>query len=99
MPGPFALSDADRLAGLFNAAGFADVVVEEHPVPLRTASFDEWWERTSALAGPLAKILESLPAPALDAIRERLRSKVAPYTTAEGLELPGVTLIASGRKP
>ena len=98
MPGPFALADPERLAGLFDAAGFSDVVVEEHPVPLRTASFDEWWERTSALAGPLAKILEGLPASALEGIRERLRAKAAPYTTADGLEFPGLTLIASARK-
>ena len=38
-----------------------DLVLTEVSVPARAASFEEWWQRTSALAGPLAAILESLP--------------------------------------
>ena len=64
-------------------------------MPLRAASFDEWWTRTSALAGPLAKILEALPEPAVRGLRERLQ-EAAPYETPAGLELPGVSLIAAG---
>ena len=42
------------------------------PVPLRAASFDEWWARTSALAGPLAqRARRRCPTPARDALRDR----------------------------
>lgn len=68
------------------------------PTPLKAGSFEEWWARTSALAGPLAKILECLPDPAKLALAARLRETVAPYATASGIELPGVTLIASARR-
>jgi hypothetical protein len=43
VPGPFSLADAGRLASLLEAAGFEDVAVKEQSVPLRAASFDEWW--------------------------------------------------------
>jgi hypothetical protein len=68
-------------------------------VPARARSFDEWWARTSALAGPLAKILESLPDDAVEGIRAHAREAVRRYEGPDGLELPGVTLIASGRVP
>jgi enediyne biosynthesis protein CalE5 len=95
VPGPFSLEDAGRLQRLLVDAGLADVTVSEVPVPVRAGSFDEWWARTSALAGPLAKVLAAMPAQAAEAVQTRLRHAVAAYTTPAGLELPGVTLLAS----
>jgi ubiquinone/menaquinone biosynthesis C-methylase UbiE len=99
VPGPFSLSDADALASLLADAGLVDVEVRELDVPLRAGSFDEWWARTAALAGPLAAILSALPDPALLAIRSRLEDAVDRYRTPAGLELPGVTLLATARGP
>ena len=98
VPGPFSLDDLDRLGAILTAAGLADVVVIELPMPLRAGSFDEWWARTSALAGPLARVLGALPAEATDAIRRDARRSVRPYETADGLEFPGVTLLATARR-
>jgi ubiquinone/menaquinone biosynthesis C-methylase UbiE len=98
VPGPFSLDEAERLAGVLRAGGIADVRVEEVDTPLWTASFEEWWTRTRGLAGPLTAILASLPQPALQVIEARLREAVAPYETPDGLELPGVTLLATGRR-
>lgn len=98
VPGPFSLGDSDELAALLSGAGLSDVSVGELPAPLRAASFDEWWERTSALAGPLAKVLASLSDDALDAVRARARAAIGAYETPDGLELPGVTLLAAGRR-
>ena len=61
VPSPFSLGDAGRVAALLADAGLSDVVVSELPTPLRAGSFEEWWSRTSTLAGPLAKVLASLP--------------------------------------
>ncbi len=63
---------------------------------MRAGWFDEWWDRTCALAGPLAKRLASLPAQAAGQIRARARQAVSAYETPDGVELGGVTLIASG---
>jgi SAM-dependent methyltransferase len=99
IPGPFALGDAGALRRLFDDAGLADVRVGELSVPLRAASFDEWWGRTTALAGPLSAILAAMPEEAVRALRERARVAVRPYETASGgLHFPGETLIAAGRR-
>ena len=43
-------------------------------------------------------MLRSLPAEAMEQIRERARADAARYVTGDGsLEIPGVTLLASGR--
>jgi enediyne biosynthesis protein CalE5 len=97
IPGPFALDDPDELAALLSGAGFEHVGVSELPTPLRAGSFEEWWTRTRALAGPLTAILAGLPAEATEAIERRLREAVEPYAGRDGLELPGVTLLAMGR--
>ena len=98
VPGPFALDDADRVRGLFDDAGFEDVVIGEADATLVAPSFEDWWARTTALAGPLARVLEAQPEETRGAIRERARGATARYATAAGLELPGVSLVASGRR-
>jgi SAM-dependent methyltransferase len=98
VPGPFSLADRDGLVRVLRDAELIDVEVEELAVPLRAATFEEWWTRTSTLAGPLATILAALSEDALQAIRTRLRTAVAAYRTPAGLELPGVTLLASARR-
>jgi SAM-dependent methyltransferase len=90
--GPFSLSDAAELHDAL--APFADIAIEELEVPLRAGSFDEWWARTTALAGPLGQLLMQLPEAE---IRTRARDRVHAYLTPDGLDIPGVSLIASGR--
>lgn len=97
VPGPFALADADGLAQLLTDAGLTDVHIEGIEVPNRFGSFEEWWNRTSALAGPLATIVASLPPEARAAIRDRLRDEVAPSRTSSELVLPGFALVAVAR--
>jgi len=97
IPGPFALDDAAVLETLLSDEGLADVSVGEVPVPLHVASFEEWWSRTIALAGPISKMLALLPEDAARALEARAREAVKPYETAGGLEFPGVSLVASAR--
>jgi hypothetical protein len=67
-------------------------------VPLRADSFEEWWTRTSLLAGPLARVLASLPDTAAQELNARVRDAVTRYETPTGLEFPGVSLIAAARR-
>jgi ubiquinone/menaquinone biosynthesis C-methylase UbiE len=101
IPGPFALDDADRLAELLAGAGgrLIDVEVAEVDTPLYADSFDQWWARTTALAGPVAQILDGLPASARSALQTSLRRAVSPYAAVAGLELPGLNLLATARRP
>jgi hypothetical protein len=97
VPGPFSLEDADKLAALLTDAGLSDLSVTELSVPLLAGSFEDWWTARCALAGPLTKIIASLPADARDAIRARAQEAARLYEAPGGLELPGVALLASGR--
>ena len=97
IPGPFSLEDADRLAWILADAGLTDVDVRELPTPYRAASIDEWWTRTCALAGPLARKLAALPDHAAQALRARAGEAISAYETPTGLEIPGVSLIAGAR--
>ena len=98
IPGPFSLDDADELAGVLVGRRARRTWPSASPTPLRAGSFEEWWTRTSDLAGPLAKVLASLPEPATQALRARLHEAVRPYETPAGLEFPGVTLLAVARR-
>jgi ubiquinone/menaquinone biosynthesis C-methylase UbiE len=98
MPGPFALDGRDKLLAVLRDAELVDVEVTEVETPWRGASFDQWWLVTSALAGPLATMLEAQSADAVEAIRSHAREALSEYETADGLEIPGVTLVGSARR-
>jgi hypothetical protein len=66
--------------------------------PLRARSFEEWWIRTSSLAGPIVRLVASLPEPARKELQARLREAVGPYETPTGLEFPGVSLVGTARR-
>jgi hypothetical protein len=65
---------------------------------LRATSFDEWWTRTTALAGPVATVLAHLADDAMHALRARARERTEPYATPAGLEFPGLALLAVARR-
>jgi SAM-dependent methyltransferase len=98
VPGPFSLDDPHKLAVLLSDAGLSNVVISELPTPLRAGSSEEWWTRTCALAGPLAKLLASLSEDAAQALWARVREAVTTYETPTGLEFPGVVLLATARR-
>jgi hypothetical protein len=98
IPGPFSLEDAGRLTSVLAGAGLADVAVEELETPLRAGSFDEWWARTLALAGPIARLVASMPEARRASLAARAQAAIAGYATPGGLELPGLTLLASARR-
>lgn len=99
IPHPFSLADANELRDVLAAAGLAHVQVGELSTPYRAASVDEWWERTAALAGPLARRLAGLPEDAARALKHRAAEAVSAYRTPAGLEIPGVCLVASAVNP
>ena len=98
MPGPFALHDRHHLEAILANAGFVDITTELVSTPLHSPAFEAWWTRTTALAGPVASIIGRLDPLRRAALRDRLRDAVVPYTTAAGIELPGLTLLATARR-
>jgi SAM-dependent methyltransferase len=98
IPQPFSLDDPGLLAEVLTGAGWSEVVVEELPVPYQAASFEEWWERSCSLAGPLAQKLTQLSEPAAQAVRTRGRDAISVYETSAGLTIPGLSLIATATR-
>jgi len=96
--GPLSLGEDGKLLDVLSEGGFDDVEIQEVEVPWRGADFDEWWQRTTALAGPVAKLLEAQPPEAVEAIKEHAHSSLSRYETADGLEIPGVTLVGTARR-
>jgi SAM-dependent methyltransferase len=95
VPGPLSLGEDGKLLAVLEDGGLTGAEITEVEVPWRGPSFDEWWERTVALAGPVAKLLEAQPPEAVEAIRAHAREALAGYETADGLEIPGHTLVGS----
>jgi ubiquinone/menaquinone biosynthesis C-methylase UbiE len=98
VPGPFSLSDPHELRELLSRAGLSEIEVGELDVTTRVAGFEEWWTRTCALAGPVSQLLEALPEDSVEAIRARAAEAITPYRSEDALELPGLTLLASGAR-
>ncbi|UGS37468.1 class I SAM-dependent methyltransferase [Capillimicrobium parvum] len=98
VPGPFSLPSLDVLVGLLRGAGLENVRGREVDAPFRPRSLDAWWERVPNIAGPVAKMLAGMPADAVGAIRERAIAELAAYAGPHGVEIPGLTLVAGGRR-
>jgi ubiquinone/menaquinone biosynthesis C-methylase UbiE len=96
IPGPFSLGAPGRLAAVFDGSGLAGITFEDSAVDTVAPSFEDFWARTSALAGPLSKVLAGIPPAALDLMKSRLKAALAPYECADGLRIPGVALVAGG---
>jgi len=98
LPGPLSLGSREKLHSALAEGGLDEIEIDEVEVPWRGASFDEWWERTTALAGPVAKLLAAQPPEAVEAIRSTAHGLLAKHETSDGLEIPGATLVAAARR-
>ena len=98
IPGPFSLEAPGKVGELLVGAGFTDVAVREIPSPVHASSVDEWWSVVPSLAGPIARVLASLPAEVSAAIRARADAALADFATADGYELPGVSILGVGTR-
>ena len=98
IPGPFSLEAPGALGELLAHAGFTDVAVREVPAPMQASSVDDWWSVVPSLAGPIARVLASLPADANKAIRARVDAAIADFATPKGYELPGISVLGVGTR-
>jgi SAM-dependent methyltransferase len=96
--GPFALSDPQRLAQLFDAAGFADVQVTEVATSAHFATTDAHFDTVLGLAGPLAAAVGGAPEETRQAVRATAAELAGRYRTDSGVTLPGLALLCTGRR-
>ncbi len=90
-PGPFRLGDVDRVHALVAGAGFEPAEVTDVPVAWRYADFTEYWAVSRDLSSSLNALLQQLTAQEFAQAQERVETMLAPYVTAAGLEIPGLT--------
>jgi SAM-dependent methyltransferase len=83
-PGPFALANADELAGLVEAAGFTDVGTGTVTAIYQTGSPELATRWLREVAPPISSLVDGQP----PEVQQRLWAKVtqawAPYTTSDG---------------
>ena len=96
-PGPFALGERQRVRGLLERAGFAEVWVERLELTQHASSFDEFWETTLDIARAFHDAVLARPEREIVEIRESLMARFEPYTMPDGsLEIPMRTLVGVG---
>jgi SAM-dependent methyltransferase len=80
-PGPFALADRDRLRGILERAGFADIAINpfDFPVCLASEGGVEPAVRLAMEIGPSGSALVGASKETLAAAAERLKTALAPH--------------------
>ena len=61
MPGPFALADKEKLAAVFESAGFSDLEIESKTVTFSWASAEEYTQWIKDIASPIKAMLADKP--------------------------------------
>jgi len=90
-PGPFAFADDARVTAILSSAGFTDIAFEslkETLVIAAGADLDQAVDFMLQL-GPTAQILRDADPALLHPVRAAVRDALAPYSTAQGIEMPG----------
>jgi SAM-dependent methyltransferase len=95
MPGPFALGDPQRLADLLERAGFEGATITRLEPEQTYESAEEWWERITAIGGPLAAALGAIQADDVAAIRERALQAAAAFVRADGSAVFPASVLAA----
>ena len=83
-PGPFRLSDEQRVRSLVTGAGLRLESLEEVAVTWRAESLDEWWETTRDTSRMLFLLAGRLDAEQLAAVRSGAAARLEPYLAADG---------------
>jgi hypothetical protein len=72
----FPLCRPDALRALFAAAGYGDIETRAIDVPTVFENFDDYWSPFLGGNGPAPGYCRTLPEPARNALRDRLRSSL-----------------------
>ena len=84
-PGPFAFADAERLKGILNSAGFANIQIEKLDTTCNMgATLEQAVEATLAI-GPLSRAASEVDDAARDKIRGAVKDALKPHQTAAGV--------------
>jgi ubiquinone/menaquinone biosynthesis C-methylase UbiE len=78
-PGIFAMADPDRIRSLVTEAGFSEPELEEIGFEFRYSDFDDFWDSLVSLAGPLARVIKTLPEDERQATRGAIEESISDF--------------------
>jgi len=93
----FTLADAGRLERLLATAGFREIRVTRETREHSFASFDDYWDPLEEAPGSLAQAYRALPDARRQAVREEVRTRLAPFEANGRLVMRAEMLIGAGR--
>jgi SAM-dependent methyltransferase len=94
-PGVFSLASADRLEGLLDAAGFAEIRTEEVPGQFVVPDVEEYLSLTADTAGPIALALRGLSGAERRAVEADVEDALRRFATDAGYDVPCLALCAA----
>jgi SAM-dependent methyltransferase len=95
LPGPFSLSAPGRLQALLDEAGFTEVALDAVDVERRFRDAESFLASTVAISSVVAERWPGLGDAQREAVIARVAELAQPFTGADGLVLPGRTLVAA----
>ncbi|MFL5334321.1 MAG: class I SAM-dependent methyltransferase [Geminicoccaceae bacterium] len=100
-PGPFALADRDRLAGILERAGFADIAIDPLDIPVCLAGDGGVAAavRFAMQIGPSARALAEASPEVRAAARERLAAVFAPHDNDGRVTMAGAIWLVEAVRP
>jgi SAM-dependent methyltransferase len=97
-PGPFRLSDPERLRTVIASGGLTIEVVEDVAVQWVAESLAEWWEATRDTSRMLTQLTERLTPDEVSLLRERSEQNLAEFVQGDGsVAAPGVARVVRAR--
>jgi SAM-dependent methyltransferase len=97
-PGPFRLSDPERLRAVVASGGLRIEAIEEVPVSWVAGSLDEWWETTRDTSRMLTLLTERLSSEEIAGLRTRAEHHLGEFVRADGsIAAPGVARVVLAR--
>ena len=94
-PGLFALADRSRLSQLLSQAGFSEPRFEDVAFTWRFADKDAFWTFLSEAAGAITIVLDRLDEHERLRVGQEIRERVEAFDGPNGIELQGMSLVAS----
>ena len=94
---PSALADGDTLERLLNGVGLTAIRLTRETRVHRFTSFEEYWQPFEAGGGRHGQLFLRLPA-ARQAVREKVRTRMAPFLVHGELEMQADVLFGSGQR-
>lgn len=83
-PGIFAFGDPERFLPLLAAAGFAEPEIEEVTFEFTHPDFEDAWDMTRKLTGPIAKVIDRLPDDERQATRDAVEAAATSFRRDDG---------------